>query len=80
MAVKNYSQISIFGILIALHNRVVFSNTRRSEQMGIIQFFVLMLFVLTYVVIFGGLLARMIARNVEIKKQSHPKPEEAYDV
>ena len=44
--------------------------------MGIIQFFVLMLFVLTYLVIFGGLLARIIARNVEIKKQSHPKPEE----
>ncbi len=44
--------------------------------MGIIQFFVLMLFVLTYVVIFGGLLARVIARIAEVKKQSHPKPEE----
>jgi len=44
--------------------------------MGIIQFFVLMLFVLTYVVIFGGLLVRMIVRNAEIKKQNDPKPEE----
>ena len=46
--------------------------------MGIIQFLVLAVFVLVYVVIVGGLLARMISRNAnEIKKQSHPKPEEA---
>ena len=44
--------------------------------MGIIQFLVLMLFVLTYVTIIGGLLVRMISRNAEIRKQSHPKPEE----
>lgn len=45
--------------------------------MGIIQFLVLTLFVLIYVTIIGGILARMIKRNAEIKKQSHPKPEEA---
>ncbi|MGA9768806.1 MAG: hypothetical protein WBV94_07195 [Blastocatellia bacterium] len=44
--------------------------------MGIIQFFVLAIFVLVYVVIVGGLLARMIARNAEVRRQSHPKPEE----
>lgn len=45
--------------------------------MGIIQFLLLMIFVLMYVSIIGGLLARIIARNVELKKHSHPKPEEA---
>lgn len=45
--------------------------------MGIIQFLVLTVFVLIYVIIMGGLLARMIKRNAEIKKQNHPKPEEA---
>ncbi len=44
--------------------------------MGIIQFFVLTLFVLIYVMIIGGLLARLIKRNAELKKQSPPKPEE----
>jgi hypothetical protein len=44
--------------------------------MGIIQFLVLMLFVLTYVTIIGGLLARLIARGSEMRKQSNPKPEE----
>ena len=66
----------LFGIVIALHNRVVFSNTRRNEQMGIIQFLFLTVFVLMYVVIVGGLLARMIARNAGVRKQSNPKPEE----
>jgi hypothetical protein len=66
----------VFGIGVALHNRVVFSKTLRSEQMGIIQFLVLTLFVLTYVTIIGGLLARVIVRVNEIKKQSDPKPEE----
>jgi hypothetical protein len=65
-----------FGIGIALHNRVVFSNTQRSEHMGIIQFLVLTVFVLMYVTIMGGILARMIKRNAEIKRQNHPKPEE----
>lgn len=45
--------------------------------MGIIQFLLLMLFVLIYVTIIGGILARIIARNVELKKQSLPKSEEA---
>ena len=44
--------------------------------MGIIQFLLLTVFVLVYVMIVGGLLARMIARNAEIRKQSNPKPEE----
>ena len=66
----------VFGIRVALHNRVIFGNTRRSEQMGIIQFLVLTLFVLIYATIVGGILVRLIARNAEIKKQSDPKPEE----
>jgi hypothetical protein len=44
--------------------------------MGIIQFFVLAVFVLVYVVIIGGLLVRIIKRNAEVRKQSQPKPEE----
>ena len=44
--------------------------------MGIIQFLVLTIFVLIYVTIIGGIMARMIARNAEIKKQNDPKPEE----
>jgi hypothetical protein len=46
--------------------------------MGIIQFLVLTLFVLIYMTIIGGILARAIARNAEIKKQSDPKPEEVF--
>ena len=46
--------------------------------MGIIQFLVLTVFVLIYVTIIGGILARIIKRNAEIKKQSHPKPEEVF--
>jgi CDP-diglyceride synthetase len=46
--------------------------------MGIIQFLVLTLFVLVYVAIIGGLLARVIARSNEMKKQSHSKPEEMF--
>ena len=44
--------------------------------MGIIQFLVLTLFVLIYAAIIGGILVRMIKRNAEVKRQSHPKPEE----
>lgn len=44
--------------------------------MGIIQFLLLMVFVLMYVTIVGGILARLIARNIDVRKQSHPKPEE----
>jgi uncharacterized membrane protein YagU involved in acid resistance len=44
--------------------------------MGIIQFLVLTVFVLIYVTIVGGLVARFIARGNEIKRQSSPKPEE----
>ena len=45
--------------------------------MGIIQFLVLTLIVMVYVIIIGGLVARMVKRSAQqMKEQSAPEPEE----